>query len=55
MARKSRKAKLMERAGSVQDPIPETGSLPRPAVFFIIAIVLLLLGVTFGIVVDVVM
>jgi hypothetical protein len=41
MARKSRKAKLMERAGSVQDPI--------------IAIVLLLLGVTFGIVIDVVM
>ena len=55
MARKSRKAKLMERAGSVQDPIPETGSLPRPAVIFIIVIVLLLLGVTIGIVIDVVM
>lgn len=53
MARKSRKAKLIQRAESVHDSVPETGGPPKPAIIIMIAIVLLFVGVTIGVVIDV--
>ena len=54
MARKSRKAKLMERAEGVQDVIPDKRPVPRPAAIVAIGVVLLFLGLTVGIVIDIV-
>ena len=54
MARKSRKDKLMERADSVEDSIPQKRPVPRPAAIVAMGVVLLFLGLTVGIVIDVV-
>ncbi len=54
MARKSRKAKLMERAEGVKDVIPDKRPVPRPAAIVAIGVVLLFLSLTVGIVIDMV-
>lgn len=56
MAKKPRKQrkKADSRPKVDEDAIPETSSIPRPAVLMVFAIVLLMLGVTVGVVVDVV-
>lgn len=54
MAKKPRKKKNENRPEATDEPIPETSSIPRPAVLIVFAIVLLMLGVTVGVVIDVV-
>lgn len=56
MAKKPRKSrkKADRQPEVVEDAIPETSSIPRPAVLIVFAIVLLMLGVTVGVVIDVV-
>lgn len=54
MAKKPRKKKTDSRPDPIEEPTPETSSIPRPAILFVFAIVLLMLGVTVGVVIDVV-
>ncbi|NKB45890.1 MAG: divergent polysaccharide deacetylase family protein [Alphaproteobacteria bacterium] len=53
MARKPRKQKTRNTGTVGDEPIVETSSIPRPAVLIILAIVLLILGLTVGVVIDV--
>ena len=54
MARKPRKHKTKNTEAGAEEPIAESSSIPRPAVLLILAIVLLILGLTVGVVIDVV-
>lgn len=56
MAKKPRKSrkKTDNQPDVVAEAIPETSSIPRPAVLMVFAIVLIMLGITVGVVIDVV-
>lgn len=54
MAKKPRKKKTDKQPEVAQEPIPETSSVPRLAILMIFGVVLLMLGVTVGVVIDVV-
>ncbi|MBT4739316.1 MAG: divergent polysaccharide deacetylase family protein [Rhodospirillaceae bacterium] len=53
MARKPRKQKTRNTAKVADEPIAESSSIPRPALLLALAIVLLILGLTVGVVIDV--
>lgn len=55
MARKPRKSKTSQSSNASPEAIPDASSLPRPAVLIVLAFVLLILGLTVGVVIDVVM
>lgn len=53
MARKPRKSRSTQKKSSDSEPIPDTQSVPRPAILLILAIVMLIGGITAGVVIDV--
>lgn len=54
MAKKPRKKKTDTRADTTDEPTAYTSSIPRAALLMVFAVVLLMLGVTVGVVIDVV-